>query len=250
MTSQGKARQPAGTGYSSIAAQLRQRIDAGEFAVGSKMPSEVSFAAEYGVTRSLVRRAMAQLARQSLVRSSPRGGWFVQARHQSQGFEQMQSFAQWAQAGGRAPGGQVTDRERRPASAREAQVFGVGLGEPLLSITRLRTLDGQPVMIERSVWAPWVASLIEALPDEAVSTTAALSDAGITVALGNHRIEVAAASKHDAELLGVRRSSPLLQVGRVTTTGDGRVIELGEDRYRAGSIAFDVNAGESTRTVV
>lgn len=250
MTSQGKGRQPEGTGYSVIAAKLRQRIDAGEFAVGSRMASEASLALEYGVTRSLVRRALAQLARQSLVRSSPRGGWFVQAPHQGQGFDRMQSFSEWAQAGGRVPGARVASRTHRPASAREAQVLGVGLGEPLLCITRLRLLDGAPVMVERSTWAPWVAALIEALPDDAVSTTAALASAGIRVALGSHRIEVAAASKPDAALLGVRRSSPLLQVSRVTTTSDGRVIELGEDRYRAGTIAFDVNAGESTRAAV
>jgi len=236
--------------YAAIATELRRRIDAGEFAIGSRLPSETALAAEFDVNRSLVRRAMAQLARQSLVRSSPRGGWFVQARHQTQGFDRMQSFAQWAQAGGRVPGGLVTSRGHRPASAREAQLLSVGLGEPLLCFTRVRTLDGQQVMIERSVWAPWVAPLIEELPDDAVSTTAALAAAGIRVALGNHRIEAVAASKQDAELLGVRRSSPLLQVSRVTTTSDGRVVELGEDRYRAGAIAFDVNAGESMRTVV
>ncbi|ALE06293.1 hypothetical protein AL755_13855 [Arthrobacter sp. ERGS1:01] len=237
-------------GYAAIAVELRQRIESGEFAVGSRIASEAALAAEYGVTRSLIRRAMAQLARQSLVRSSPRGGWFVQAPHQAQGFERMQSFTEWAQAGGRVPGGLVALKERRPASAREAQQLHVGLGEPLLCVTRVRSLDGSLVMIERSVWAPWVAPLIDVLPDDAVSTTAALAAAGIRVALGNHRIEVAAASKQDAELLGVRRSSPLLQVSRVTTTSDGRVIELGEDRYRAGTIAFNVNAGESTRALV
>ncbi|MHA7270130.1 GntR family transcriptional regulator [Arthrobacter sp. HLT1-20] len=238
------------TGYAAIAGKLRQRIEAGEFAVGARLPSEAALAAEYGVTRSLVRRAMAQLARQAQVRSSPRGGWFVQASHQTQGFDSMQSFAQWAQAGGRMPGGKVVSRDFLPASASEAQLLGVGLGEPLLRVTRLRTLDGAPVMVERSTWAPWVAPLMNSLPDDAVSTTAALADAGILIAVGNHRIEVAAASKQDSELLLVRRASPLLQVGRLTSSGDGRVVELGEDRYRAGVIAFDVNAGASTRSAV
>ena len=204
--------------YAAIAAELRRRIVEGDFPVGSRLSSEASLAAEYGVSRSLVRRAMAQLERQSLVRSSPRGGWFVQARHQTQGFDRMQSFAQWALAGGRVPGGLVTSREHRPANAREAQVLGIGLGEPLLCFTRVRTLDGRPVMVERSVWAPWAAPVIEELPDDAASTTAALAAAGIHVALGNHRIEAVAASQQDAELLAVRRSSPLLLVSRITTT--------------------------------
>jgi GntR family transcriptional regulator len=48
----------------------------------------------------------------------------------------------------------------------------------------------------------------------------------------------------------VRRSSPLLQVDRITTTREERIVELGVDRYRAGTIAFEVNAGETMRTVV
>ncbi|WP_026556901.1 GntR family transcriptional regulator [Arthrobacter sp. 35W] len=236
--------------YALISAELRRRIIAGEFAVGSRLPSEAALAAEFGVTRSLVRRAMAQLARQSLVRSSPRGGWFAQAPHQMQELDRMQSFAQWAQAGGRVPGGLVTERGHRGATAREAQTLGIRLDEPLLCFTRVRTLDGTSVMVERSVWAPWAAPVIEQFPDDGPSTTAALAAAGIHVALGHHRIEAVAASQQDAELLGVRRSSPLLQVSRVTTTRDGRAVELGEDRYRAGTIAFEVNAGESTRTVV
>lgn len=236
--------------YAEVAASLRTRILAGEFPVGARLPSEAALADDLGVTRSLVRAALAQLARQSLVVSRPRGGWVVQARHQTQGFDRMLSFAQWAIDGGRSPGGLIAVREQRPATAREAQVLKARLEEPLLRFTRVRTLDGRRVMVERSVWAPWVTPVIEAMPDDAVSTTEALAEAGIRVTSGTHRIEAVAASKEDAELLGVRRSGPLLQVTRVTTTREGRVVELGTDRYVSGAIAFEVAAGESTRTVV
>jgi GntR family transcriptional regulator len=236
--------------YAEILADLRRRILVGEFEVGSRLPGEATLAQEYGVTRSPMRRALAQLARQSLVLSRPRGGWIVQTPHQTQGFDRMLSFAQWAESGERVPGGLVVSREYRPATAREAQLLHVRLDEPLLCFIRVRTLDGRPIMIERSAWAPWVAPTIQDLPDDAVSTTALLTASGIRVTSGNHRIEAVAASKQDAELLGVRRSSALLQVGRITTTREGRIVELGVDRYRAGTIAFEVEAGESTRTVV
>ncbi|HEY4269255.1 MAG TPA: GntR family transcriptional regulator [Galbitalea sp.] len=241
---------PAAAKYAAMLDDLKRRILDGEFAVGSRLPGEATLAEDYGVTRSPVRRAMAQLARQSLVISRPRGGWIVQAPHQTQGFDRMLSFAQWAESGGRIPGGLITSREYLPATAREALVLGIRLGKPLLRFTRVRTLDGRPVMVERSAWAPWAAPTIDALPDDVVSTTAALAEAGIRVTSGNHRIEAVAASMQDAALLGVRRASPLLQVGRVTTARGGRVVELGVDRYRAGTLAFEVTAGETTRTVL
>ena len=236
--------------YPEIATALRRRMIDGEFAVGSRLPSEASLAREYGITRSVVRRALAQLARQSLVVSRPQGGWVVQARHQTQVFDRMQTFTEWAEAGGRVPGGMISARELRPADAREAQLLSIRLGDPLLAFVRVRTLDGVVVMVERSTWAPWVTRVVDGLADDVVSTTKALADAGIRVTAGVHRIEAVPASTQDAELLGVRRASPLLQVGRITTTREGRVVELGVDRYRAGSIAFEVNAGETVRTVV
>ena len=241
---------PGAAPYAEIVADLRRRILDGEFAVGGRLPGEAALAQEYGVTRSPVRRAMAQLARQSLVLSRPRGGWIVQAGHQTQGFDRMLSFAQWAESGGRIPAGRIVSRGYRPATARESRLLGIRLGEPVLRFTRVRILDGRPMMVERSAWAPWVAASIVDVPDDVVSTTEALAEAGIRVTSGTHRIEAAAASKQDAELLGVRRSSPLLQVGRITTTREERIVELGVDRYRPGTIAFEVNAGETTRTVL
>jgi GntR family transcriptional regulator len=233
-----------------VAADLRRRIHTGEFVAGTRLPSEMALADEYRVTRSLVRGAMAKLARQSLVQSRPGDGWLVQARHQTQVFDRMQSFAQWAEAGGRVAEGAITARVRRGADALEAQRLGVRPGESILCFIRVRTLDGLVVMVERSAWAPWVADIVGAMPDDVASTTAALAVEGIRVTSGSHRIEAVAASTEDAGLLGVRRSSPLLQVSRTTATREGRVVELGVDRYRAGTIAFDVNAGESTRAVV
>ena len=59
---------------------------------------------------------------------------------------------------------------------------------------------------------------------------------------GNHRIEAVAASSEEARLLGVRRSSPLLQVRREVFAKDGRVVEFGVDRYLPNTIAFEAQA--------
>jgi DNA-binding GntR family transcriptional regulator len=50
------------TAYERIASDLRDRIDAGEFAQGAPMPSEAELVAHYQVSRNTVRRAYRQLA--------------------------------------------------------------------------------------------------------------------------------------------------------------------------------------------
>jgi GntR family transcriptional regulator len=228
----------------SIADDLATRIARSEFAAGDRLPGEHALAEEYGVSRRQVRTALASLARRGLLASRPRSGWVVQARHQTQAFDEMRSFAQWALESGRVPGGEIVSSAREGADARQARLLGIRLGEEVLSSVRVRTLDGRVVMVERSTWAPWVLPMIDAMPRDVASMTAALAGVGVNVVMGDHRIAVAAASSEDAQLLGVRRSSGLLEVRRRTATWDGKPVEFGEDRYVPDIIAFVVRAGE------
>lgn len=228
--------------YRELAEALRQRIAASEFAPGDALPGEQALAAQYDVTRSVVRSALHWLEQRGHVTSRRNIGWYVRAPHRVQGFDRLRSFTQWAEGRGMTAGARMVSRERGPASEHEAHALRVPPGAELVRWTRVRTLDGRVVMLERSTWAPWVAPLLAAFPDDALSTTRALADAGVAVVFGNHRIEAVAASSEEARLLGVRRSGPLLQVQREVFAKDGRVVEYGVDRYLPGTIAFEAQA--------
>ena len=62
---------PWGT-YARIAEQLRERLAV--FAPGAALPSETSLAAEFGVVRNTVRRALAELERDGLIVTLPGRG--------------------------------------------------------------------------------------------------------------------------------------------------------------------------------
>jgi len=228
---------------------LRERIAAGGFVQGEALPGEQALAAEYGVTRSVVRNALHWLEQRGLVTARRNIGWFLRAPHQVQGFDRMRSFTQWAEGRGMVAGARMVSREHGPATEREAQLLRIPVGADVLRWSRIRTLDGRVVMLERSSWAPWVVPLLDSFPEGAVSSTRALAEAGVSVVFGNHRIEAVAASSEEARMLGVRRSSPLLQVRREAFAKDGRVIELGVDRYLPNTIAFEAQAAGTAEDV-
>ena len=62
-----------------LATRLAERIDSGAFKPGDRLPTEVQFAAAYGVSRTVVREAVHQLKSQGLVRSRQGSGVFVTA---------------------------------------------------------------------------------------------------------------------------------------------------------------------------
>ncbi|MEV4291564.1 GntR family transcriptional regulator [Nonomuraea bangladeshensis] len=224
--------------YELIADDLREGILSGAYPVGSQLPSEAELARRHGAARGTVRQAVAVLAAEGLVGSRQGARRIVLGAAPSQSFAELHSFAQWARAGGHRFGGQVIEQRRRPASAAETARLG---GGEVLEVLRLRTLEGEPVLVERTVYAAWVAPAVEALPADCESVTQALYDtAGLVCAYGEHLIDAVAAGAQDARLLGVRRGSPLLRQRRTTTTHEGRPVESSDDRYRAGSVAFSI----------
>ncbi|MEU0566146.1 GntR family transcriptional regulator [Nonomuraea sp. NPDC005983] len=224
--------------YERIADELRDEILAGVHEVGSQLPSEAELAARHAAARGTVRQALAVLVAEGLIGSRQGARSIVLGRARSQSFAELHSFAQWARANGYRFGGQVLAQRRRRATAAESARLGT---EEVLDVLRVRSLEDEPVLVERTAYASWMTEAVEALPPDCESVTEALYDSvGLVFAYGEHLIDAVAAGARDARLLGVRRGSPLLRQRRITTTHEGRPVECSDDRYRAGSVAFSV----------
>lgn len=111
---------------------------------------------------------------------------------------------------------------------------------------RLRRLEGEPSMVERTAFAPWAAPAVEALPEDCVSIMDSLArKSGIVAQYGEHLIDATAAGTEDSALLNVRRGTPLLRQRHITCDQAGRPIEWTDDRYRPGSVTFSVSNSAS-----
>ncbi|WP_411719715.1 GntR family transcriptional regulator [Mycetocola sp.] len=238
-------------GYRQIALDLSRRIIDGEFTRDSVLPPEHRLVEHYGVARGTVRHALAALARQGTLSPRQGSGWTIQSTLQTQSFAHLRSFAQWAVSKGMVPGGRVTDTARCRADARESRRLRVALHDEVLRVTRIRSLDGRDVMLERTTYPRWVADAIESLPADEPSVVQAMHDRfGIVTAHADHTIDAVSASSADSALLSVRRSSPLLRVLRVSYATDGRAIEFGDDRYLPGTVSFQVSTSVTTNSLM
>lgn len=234
------------TRYQQVAAGLRARISHGDFAVGTALPSELALADEYGVSRGTIRSALGNLALRGMVEPASGNGWLISSALQSREFREMRTFPEWAESQGMRPGGLVVESRRDAPTAAEVRALRISRRDAVLRVTRVRTLDDRPVMIERTAFAPWVAPLIEALPADEPSIVRTLAKAGIRSTHGTHRIDAVAATSEDARLLQVARSSPILRVRREYADVHARPIEVGEDRYLGGAVAFAVEVASGS----
>jgi GntR family transcriptional regulator len=115
--------------------------------------------------------------------------------------------------------------------------LGLGAGDRVARLERVRRSDGVPLAIER-------ASLpTQVLPDpEAVGTSlyALLETFGQRPVRAVQRISAANLGPRDAELLGVAPGAAGLRIERIGYLGNGRVVEFTRSIYRGDAYDFAV----------
>src|SRR5690242_539985 len=112
------------SGYQAVARQLRTWIAAGQVVAGQRLPAETEIAARFGVARDTVRRALAMLADEGMVRIVHGRGTFVVSAGASLPGEPKYAVVTAAVAGqiakGKLPVGAVV-----PSEAEVQAEFGV-----------------------------------------------------------------------------------------------------------------------------
>ena len=144
--------------YRDIADQLRQRIESGEFASGSQLPTEQDLQEQYSASRNTIREAIKQLITLGLVETKPGQGTFVvpkvEAFVTSLTGDPETAVDYISGAGGKpgkatASGMQVEIQE---ASGDVAAYLELDPGTEVISRHRKRSIDDAPWALETSFY--------------------------------------------------------------------------------------------------
>ncbi len=133
---------------------LRQRLYNGDYAAGSRMPSESELATEFGVSRATVRTVLAKLAAQGLILRRQGDGTYVNERVQQAKahLQNIWDFACLIEHNGFSPSIRVISKEVREATESESRALAIEPGGALLSMTRLFCANGKPVILAQNVF--------------------------------------------------------------------------------------------------
>lgn len=226
------------TAYELIAAHLRELIMSGELAVGADIPSEAELCARFGTSRGPVRQALATLVADGLIVTSKGRAARVASRALRRTNIEFMYFSRFARSIGGTAGARTLEIVRRPAAAAEAERLEIGTGDMLVYNLRLRLLNDEPTMLERTRYREDVGQLLFEIDIDAGSITESLSDLGVRYGEVVQEIDAVAADEIDALHLGVANGAPLLRHRRTTRDRFGRVVEYGDDRYRPDLVTF------------
>jgi GntR family transcriptional regulator len=233
-----------------IADHLRGLIRDGSLTVGDPLPSESQLRAEFAASRGPVRQAFAALRAEGLVTGGQGRRSVVASPAVGQPFDTLLSFSAWATSIGRTPGQRTLELALRPADALAADRLGVDEGAHVVAELRLRLLDGEPVMLERTTYVERVGRLLFDFDTDSGSEWEHLESHGIHLAAASHVIDAVAADELDARHLGVAVGAPLLRQRRTARTASGETVEFDDDRYVPGAITFTLENSALARATV
>lgn len=201
--------------YELVAQVIEREIRTGRLPQGAALPPEPELAALLSISRQTIRHALNDLTQQGLLERRRGVGTFVTGTAIEQPLGHLSSFLHTLASDGAPPGSQLLG----------VRLTVDGVASPLLrsdpsglvcEISRLFSVDGEPVVLERIFLDPEIGHL---LPGDRLAT-AVIDDllrdlAGITVDRGNEVVQFARPTREEAVLLGQRRNDPLFQITRV-----------------------------------
>jgi DNA-binding GntR family transcriptional regulator len=238
---------------SSVREELARRIERGEWRPRERLPSEPDLASSLGVSRATLREALRSLAEDGFVHRIQGSGTFVTHRPRLRNNLDVNfGVTDLIRSMGMEPGSRDVRVGESASSEEDARALGLEPGDPVLSIERVRTADGRPVVFSVDLLPLRVLRDHEELSSrfDGSSIYELLEhEAGVVVQRGVASLRPANADRRLADLLAVPEGTLLLYIHQVDFDGEGRPVLLSHEHHVADAFEITVvRRGPGPRT--
>jgi len=213
--------------YQQLRDDLVLRIAAGEWAPGEAIHTEAALSAAYAVSTGTLRKAIDLLVAEGvLTRSQGKGTFVRRPRFDSSLFR----FFRFKSSNGEAvrPSARILQRSVMLPDDGVRQALQLGTRAKVIHLSRLRLVDGRPVLSE-DIWLPrdGFEALVTLAVDDFDDLLYPLYErlCKQVVATARETLRVGQASKSVAKVLDMHPGAPVIHVNRVALNFAGRPVE-------------------------
>lgn len=210
----------AGPKYLRISRYLSDAVESGRLAVDDALPSQRELAAHFDVTLMTIRQALNVLAEEGLLRVEHGRGTYVARTAQALPLDGLASFADQMLRAGRDLRNEVLGAEEIAAPPGVQGRMRLS-GARVFCLTRLRRVDGRPLVHSMSLLEPAVGRMLDLDHVVQVSLYSELARCGIVVARAAETFRADLMTGEQAAALECTPGSPALVSSRLTYTRDG-----------------------------
>src|SRR5438105_2546007 len=226
------ARRKRSLSYEVVKQSIEQRIAAGGWQPGVRLPSERELVQEFGCARMTVHRALRELEAEGLIERRQGSGSYVAELHPISNLLQVRDIREEIAERGHQHTTRVCSVEREKASAEIAAAMRVRKGSAVFHCRLVHLENGVPIQYEDRHVNPALAPDLLVRDFTSVTPSAVLFEhAPLTEA--EQVVEAVVATTEQAQLLDVPAGSALLMVSR-RTVSQGQVASIAR-LYHPGS---------------
>lgn len=226
--------------YVRLAESIRERITAGEYLPGSRIPTEMELEESFGVSRITVRKAMELLVNDGVVVRRRKVGTFVSERKMVRYLDKCMSFTQMCERNGGVAGARFLSAglvEVWPALVKDLELDEKE--DRVLCVRRVRMFNNVPVSIEENYFPRSYSYLLS--EDLEGSLYEVLAQHGVQVGNSEKTLGICYATREQAQLLAVTEGEALLQMQDLVYDAEGKPLFSGRETVDAGRFEYRIH---------
>ncbi|OBH19165.1 GntR family transcriptional regulator [Mycolicibacter sinensis] len=226
-----------------VADVLRHQIHGGAYDDG--LPGEAELAAEFAVSRNIIREALAALKAEGLIHRGPRTGTHVAQHKYDHDLDTLLGLQETFD-------GQEVRNEVRVATTVSApplvaRRLTLEPGAQVVFVERLRYLGDVPLSLDQTYLPPDIGAAVLAHPLETNDVFPLLEKiSGQRLGDASLALEAIPADPHSAAILQIPAGAALLMLERLTSLSDGTPVDLEYIRMRGDRVTM---RGKLTRSI-
>jgi GntR family transcriptional regulator len=219
--------------YYQIKQNLLELVESGKFTPGELLPAEGEIGEYYGVSRLTVRQAVGELVREGVLLRERGRGTFVARPKTTHSMLRTAGFSERIRESGQKPSSQVISYEIIPAPASVAENLQILEGALVYKLVRLRSVDGEPQMIETTHLPQAMFPDMENVDFSQVSLYSTLAEKfGCFVIAADEVFEPVLVTSYEADLLGIKAKSAALLLDVIGYDQTGKRVEYNKSIVR------------------
>jgi GntR family transcriptional regulator, phosphonate transport system regulatory protein len=237
-----KDHQPKASFWNRIATEIAESISTGTYHPGERLPSEHALAEQFGVNRHTIRRALASLSNQGLVRIAQGSGTYVESFAVELMLAKRTRHHQNLSNAGLRGGLQVISSSTLQVTPSQATALQAPLHSLVLCVEVLGDAEGQPLHVSHRVFPLPRFEGLAAIVSQTGSITAAFAAAGVAdYTRQDSRITAHMPDPLVASYLRQPISRPVIRVESVNIDMQGIPIEFATTWFSGDRVKLTVS---------
>lgn len=229
-----------------IAERLRIELSEGVWQPGTRLPPEWALAERFGVNRHTVRRAIAALGAEGLLRPDQGRGTFVEDGRFAYPIARRTRFSEIVSRQAREPDGRLISQAREAAERWIVERLALPKGSPVLRLETLHVADGVPMSTATNWFSAKRFPNLVAFYAETGSITRSLAAHGVEDYLRRStRISARRADAHEIERLALLPGATVLVAEAINVDMAGQPIQFSRTRFAADRVELVVESDQS-----